>query len=248
MEYKQAETIHGSYSNIPIIDAIITARGGSKGIPKKNIRLLQGKPLIVYTIEAALNCSSIRRCFVSTEDEEIKHISKLWGAEVIDRPAELATDLTLSNDVIKHALLYLKETSSLPEYFVLLQPTSPLRTSMHIKECIEMFFKSDAKSAISVTDVEHHPYKSFLIKNGKLVPLFNKNLTEVPRQLLPKVFKPNGAIYLLGTKTFLDYQRFFVEPVMPYWMSPEDSIDIDTELDFLNASLILENRKQKDRN
>jgi len=122
------------------VTAIITARGGSKGIPGKNIIEVNGKPLIAYTIEAALNCSMIGECYVTTDDNEIKRVGLRYGAEIIDRPSAFATDDASSQDAVSHALDQLSTRGKTPEYFALLQPTSPLRTSTHITQCIELFF------------------------------------------------------------------------------------------------------------
>lgn len=218
------------------IYAIITARGGSKGIPRKNIRMLSGKPLIAHTILAALRCDKIERCIVSTEDEEIKQISVTWGAEVIDRPVELAGDTILSRDVVKAVLDTLAFQKTLPDYFVLLQPTSPLRTTKHITECIELLLHSkQGKCAVSVTEAEHHPYKSCFIVDGQLQPAYDYSSLEVPRQLLPGAYRPNGAIYLMKSADFLEKCTFFMPPCIPYIMSAQDSVDIDSEIDFLLA-------------
>lgn len=224
------------------IAAIITARGGSKGVPRKNLRMLAGKPLIAHSILAALHCNLISKCVVSTEDQEIAEVSREWGAEIIERPSELAGDMSSSIDVVLHALDTLKKESCLPDYFVLLQPTSPIRNEVHLNACIEKFFTSNMKSALSVTEVEHHPYKSFYMENECLVPLFDNESLHKPRQLLPKVYRSNGAIYMMESTQFMESRTFFVEPAMPFIMSSEDSIDIDTELDFIIAESIINSR------
>lgn len=197
---------------------------------------MAGKPLIAYSIEAALQCSYISRCIVSTEDGAIKQVSLQYGAEVFDRPVQLAADDSLSQDVVKDVLSRL---GKLPEYFVLLQPTSPLRTAAHLEQCIEQFSEK-YKSAISVTECEHHPYKSFLLENGLLTPLVNKNFLDQPRQALPGAVRQNGAIYLENTREFLAQGSFFIEPSMPYLMDKESGIDIDTPGDFLTAEACLQ--------
>lgn len=228
----------------PEVIAIIPARGGSKGLSRKNLRLLAGKPLIAHSILAALECSQISRCIVSTEDPEIRHVSMEYGAEVVDRPAELATDLALSADVVRHVLEALSETSHQPEYFVLLQPTSPLRTSHHIQQCLQAFLASSAACTVSVTEAEHHPYKDFILDNGFLQPLFGMEYLSQPRQRLPAVYRPNGAIYAMKSQTFLERNSFFVEFALPYIMGSEGSIDIDSDFDLLIAELMLESRQQ----
>ncbi len=222
------------------IVAIITARGGSKGLPGKNIKDLAGKPLIAYSIEAGLNCPLIDATIVTTDDEEIAAVSKDCGAEIIERPAELATDTASSYDAAAHALETLADQGREFETFALLQPTSPLRTARHLEECLSTFLASDAKSAISVCETAHHPYKDFTVEDGALKPLFSEDQLDKPRQSLPPVYRQNGAIYVMGRDDFLnETDNFYLAPVMPYIMSQEDSIDIDTELDMKIAESIL---------
>jgi len=226
--------------------AIIPARGGSKGLPQKNILPLAGKPLIVHTIEAATTCPLIERCLVTTEDAEIKKISQAAGAEVIDRPAELALDNTPTEPVIKHALEYLVKADYNPQYFALLQATSPLRTGHHLECCLQAFWKSGAASAVSVTEFELHPYKGFKYINDELVPLFGREFLTMPRQQLPTAVCHNGAIYLGQTEKFLNEQSFFIEPVFPFLMDKTVSIDIDTAEDLLMAELLLKFVKKRE--
>ena len=219
--------------------AIVTARGGSKGLPRKNLRLLGGKPLIAHSILAALACKRVGRCVVTTEDPEIKKAGLKWGAEVIDRPAALATDGALSRDVVRHALATLDGRGELPEVFVLLQPTSPLRTAAHLEACLSAFLASSAACAVSVTEEPHSPYKDFVIEGGLLKPLFGADGLEKPRQALPSVYRPNGAIYAMRSRLFLERMAFYVEPAIPFFMKPEESVDIDTELDLTLAEATL---------
>jgi CMP-N-acetylneuraminic acid synthetase len=221
------------------IVGIIPARGGSKGLPRKNITILNGKPLISYSIEAGKKCRFIEEVYVTTEDTEIKTISSEYGAKIINRPNELSTDTALTRDVVLHSLKFLKSKNIVPEYFVLLQPTSPLRTYSHLNECLKEFFASKTVCGISVTKVEHHPYKSFYKESGKLVPLFGVDFLDKPRQLLPSIYRQNGAIYTLRTESFLKHKSFFIDPVFPYFMKKEDSIDIDTYLDLQICEYIL---------
>lgn len=225
--------------------SIIPARGGSKGLPGKNVRNLAGKPLIAHTISASLGCDRISRSFVSTDDPEIKKVSIEWGAEVIDRPAEFATDLSRTHDALRHALLEFEKDGGLPEYFVLLQPTSPLRTSKDIQSCLDNLIGSGAKSAISVYKVDHNPYKDYIVKDDLLEPLFDEQSLEMRRQALPDVYRPNGAMYVMKSREFLDKGVFFSRPCMPFVMDLEISIDIDSLLDFSQAELILQSRNEK---
>lgn len=222
------------------VAAIITARGGSKGIPRKNVRLVCGKPLIAYSIEAALNCSIIDDCYVTTDDDEIKEVSRQWGAQVIDRPAELATDTALSSDVVVHVLDCLNEQNRFPEHFVLLQPTSPLRTAQHLEKCLSGYLHSGMKSAVSITEAEHHPWKMLISGVHGLQPLKDYQSLESPRQLLPKAYRINGAIYCMSSALFLEKRSFYIEPAYTYPMSQLESIDIDSEMDLIILEMILQ--------
>lgn len=222
------------------ITAIITARGGSKGVPRKNIRMVNGIPLIAYSINAALNCSRIDDCYVSTEDVEIRDVSLSSGAEVIDRPAELAGDTAQSSDAVAHALHVLKDQGRFPEYFVLLQPTSPLRTAKHLDECLNGFMLSGLKSAVSITEAEHHPWKMIVAGEQGLQPVKDLQSLECPRQLLPKAYRINGAIYCVESELFLEKRSFYIEPAFKYFMSQIDSLDIDSEIDLKILQMILQ--------
>lgn len=226
----------------PEVIAIIPARGGSKGLPRKNVLPLAGKPLIAHSILAARECSRISRCIVSTEDPEIRQVSLKYGAEVIDRPAELATDMALSADVVRHVLETLAGAGHQPDYFVLLQPTSPLRNGTHIEECLKRYLDSSVACTVSVTEAEHHPYKDFTLEQGHLHPLFGAEYLSQPRQRLPAVYRQNGAIYAMRCRTFLEHHSFFVEPALPYIMANKDSIDIDSGFDLQVAGLLLSSR------
>ena len=219
--------------------AIIPARGGSKGIPRKNIRLLAGKPMIAYTIEAASKSKYIDRVIVSTEDEEIIEISKLHGAEVTKRPDELAKDDTPTIAVIFHVLEILKVKDYNPDIVALLQPTSPLRNAEDIDNAIKLFLDSDCESVVSVCEVEHPPYWSFKIEEGYLKSLFDKRYLRMRRQDLERVYIPNGAIYISIPRTLYKYKGFYCNYIIPYIMPIERSVDIDNEMDFLLAELLV---------
>jgi CMP-N,N'-diacetyllegionaminic acid synthase len=226
------------------IFGIIPARGGSRRLPRKNLLPLAGIPLIGHTILAAKACPGITDCIVSTEDAEIKRVSLAYGARVMDRPPHLATDDAQTNEVVAHVLEELRAQGEFPDYVVLLQPTSPLRRAAHLRDCLEAFFASQAACAISVSKEEHHPYKDFLIREGLLEPLFAGQNPEMVRQTLPEVYRQNGAIYLLPSELFLASRMFYNPPALAYIMDPEDSIDIDTEVDLLLAELIMARRQK----
>jgi CMP-N-acetylneuraminic acid synthetase len=222
--------------------AIITARGGSKGLPRKNLLPLKGKPLICHTIDAALHCPSVRGVFVSTEDEEIAQASVRAGARVIPRPRDLAADNSTSRDVILHALDWLEAEKEPADTFALLQPTSPLRTAKHLDECIGAFFSDSYGCAISVCEAEHHPARFLTIDaKGCLAAFGAESDLNKPRQQLSPAYRQNGAIYLMRSDDFRTKATgFFLAPAMPFVMSQRDSVDIDTALDFRIAEMLLE--------
>jgi len=219
--------------------AIIPARGGSKTIPRKNIKLLNGKPLIYYTIKESIKSKYLGRIIVSTEDKEISEISKKCGAEVIERPEELAKDETPTIDVIFHVLQVVKAENFEPGAVVLLQPTSPLRNVQDIDNAIELFLKNDCESVVSVCEVEHSLYWSFEIENRYLKPIFGGKYLNMRRQDLPKVYTPNGAIYVSTPEILRKYKSFYCSKTIPYIMPPERSVDIDNEIDFMLAELLM---------
>ena len=225
--------------------AIIPARGGSKRLPGKNLLPLAGKPLIWHTIEAAQGCRFVRDVYVSTEDERIAESASTAGAKIIERPKELASDSASSRDVALHALEALERKGHGTEHFALLQATSPLRNSAHLTDCVAAFHGARHGCAISVCEAEHNPSKMLVLDaQGMLMPFARVDELEKPQQSLTKVFRQNGAIYLMGTRDFRERaQGFFLAPAMPFVMNPEDSVDIDTALDLELAKLLMEPRR-----
>ena len=221
------------------IISIIPARGGSKGIPRKNIKLLNGKPLISYSIDASNSCSLIDDTYVSTEDGEISEISKGNNAEVIERPDELAGDDSSSIDVILHVLDYLENRGKLPDLFVLLQPTSPLRTSEDIEASINSFLESDCDSLVSVCELDHRSLLNFSLEDGFLVQNNNEALFNSRRQDIPTHYSLNGAIYITTPEFIRKNRSFYSDKTIPHVMSKEKSIDIDTSFDFKLAEFLL---------
>jgi len=225
--------------------ALILARGGSKGIPKKNIKQLCGKPLIAYTIEAAFNSECINRVVVSTDDDEIAEIAKKWGADVpFKRPEKLATDTATSNDAIVHALNWLlKNENYTPELFLNLQATSPFRDKKDIDKAIKKFIDSDADSLISVTETDKSPYWMRTIdENGYLNPIMETDKKYNRRQDLPSVYVLNGAIYMMESIRFLKNRKFNIGNVLPYIMDKISSVDIDNMLDWKFAEFLMEEK------
>jgi len=228
---------------------LILARGGSKSIPGKNIKKLKGKPLIAYTIEAAKKSDYVDRIIVSTDDKKIADVAQEYGAEVpFLRPDELATDEVSSNEAIVHALDFLKkEQGYTPDYIINLQPTSPLRNSLHIDKAFNKFLKNknDYDSLVSVCEAFENPFWMQKIENDKLKPLMDDFSTYSRRQELPEVYQLNGAIYLSSYKSFIEYGSFYTDNILPFIMSKDKSIDIDNELDWNLAEILLEDNKDE---
>ncbi|OGT06707.1 MAG: hypothetical protein A2103_01070 [Gammaproteobacteria bacterium GWF2_41_13] len=231
------------------IVGLITARGGSKSIPQKNIKMLAGKPLIAWTIEVALQCKELSRVIVSTDDEKIAEIAQQWGADVpFIRPAELSQDDSSHISVVLHAIHWLEENERLcPEYMMLLQPTSPLRIAEDIEKAIQLANDGhDAAAVISVCEVAKHPYKTHKItERGTLEYFIPSNIEYKYRQALPKVYEENGAIYLNKRLSLLQDQTFLPAGAIAYVMPETRSLDLDTPWDFYIAGLVLKNYEQK---
>ncbi len=229
------------YNNKRIL-AVIPARGGSKGIPHKNIINLCGKPLICYTIEAGLSSKYIDYLMVSTDDEKIANISKKYGAQVpFMRPAVLASDTSKTLDAILHAVKTLKDQGNIFDTLVLLQPTQPLRTTEDIDKSIKIFFENGEKSLVSITEVDDNPILIRTIESGRLTPLLNVSST-CRRQDMPRYYKVNGCIYINKVDE-LDNTTSFNDNIVPYVMDKNHSVDIDEISDLFMAEYYLMNLK-----
>ena len=221
--------------------AIILARGGSKRLPRKNLLDLCGKPLIAYSIEAALKSKYISKVIVSSDDEEILNIAKEYKADFIKRPDELASDTATTFDALKHTL----ENVEKYDYVVLLQPTSPLRTEKHIDEAIELLEEKSADAIISVCEMEHSPlWSNILDENLDMSNFLRDEVLNKRSQDLPKYYRLNGAIYICKTEELLENKGFFIkENIFAFKMNKENSIDIDEEIDFIIAREIKQSIK-----
>lgn len=212
--------------------AIIPARGGSKRLPGKNIKLLNGKPLIAYTIESALMCSSIEQVIVSTDDPEILSISKQFGADSPNlRPDYLSHDNSSSNDVIKYTINVVNEVYGKNyENCVLLQPTSPFRSCENIDDAVSLFRQNNALAVISICK-ENHPIKwhKYLNNSGILESInFEEKLT----------YYPNGSIYVLS-KEVINNNNYYTDKTFGYLMDKYHSVDIDTQDDWDYAEYLM---------
>jgi N-acylneuraminate cytidylyltransferase/CMP-N,N'-diacetyllegionaminic acid synthase len=218
--------------------ALIPARGGSKGIPRKNIKLFAGKPLIVWTIEAALRSSLLSAVVVSTDDPEIAEVARQAGAQVpFMRPSELALDQTPGLDPVLHAL------DQLPQYdsVLLLQPTSPLRTTEDIDACLRLAVQQHARSVVSVSEADTHPYWTYRLTKDQALSRFVEAEPEpiARRQDLPKAFALNGALYFADANWLRSSGRLVGTETLAYVMAKERSVDLDTPLDWKLAELLL---------
>jgi CMP-N,N'-diacetyllegionaminic acid synthase len=223
--------------------AIIPARGGSKGVPGKNIKLLSGKPLIAHAIECANNSKKVTRIIVSTDSDEICTISKSFGAEVIKRPLEFATDLSNVITAVKHVYQTINQEFDI---IILLQPTAPLRTSNDLDTIIQML-EDDTKldGVISVVPMDDvHPARMYNIENNRLQP-FQDNGETLRRQDLKPVYYRNGCFYAVKTKAFFQENSFMVKHKAAYIMNQNWLANIDTERDFKLATLLYEDWKNE---
>ena len=216
--------------------ALIPARGGSKGIPRKNIKLIAGKPLIVWTIEAALRSSLLSAVVVSTDDLEIAEIARRAGAQVpFMRPPELAQDQTPGLDPVLHAL------DQLPQYdsVLLLQPTSPMRTTQDIDGCLNLVSEKKYPSVVSVTEADTHPYWAYRLNADETMVRFVDAAPIARRQDLPSAFALNGAMYFARADWLRSSGNLVGAGTVAYVMSKENSVDLDTPLDWKFAELLL---------
>lgn len=215
--------------------AVIPARGGSKGVPRKNVRMLGGKPLIAWTIDAARQSRTIDRIIVSTDDPEIAETALAWGAEVpFMRPAVLAQDDAPGDAPFRHA------AREIPGFdiAVLLQPTSPLRSAADIDGCVAVAVKTERPVA-SVTESGKHPAWMFTLDGSTMSPVLPHLAQTTHRQALPPVYALNGAVYVMKTTSLAAGQALVSPDTSAYVMPPERAIDIDVEIDFSIASIYL---------
>lgn len=210
--------------------ALITARAGSKGLPRKNILLAGGKPLLAWTVDAAISAECVERVVLSSDDHEIMDAARSAGCDVpFCRPAHLASDVATSIDVVLHAL------DQLPgyDYVILLQPTSPLRTAADIDAAFELMLQSGAPSCVSVCEADQSPYWMYRVEVGnKLQRLLSEVDGITRRQDLPPVYVLNGAIYIAQIDWLRENKSFVGGGAVAYLMPKERSLDIDTVQDF----------------
>lgn len=223
--------------------AVIPARSGSKGIKGKNMKLLCGKPLLAYSVEVALSCPYIDYVLVSTDSEEIAKCGRQYGARVpFLRPLQLATDDAKTIDVLLHGVHALQELGEVFEYLMLLQPTQPIRISDQLSEAIEHVIDSNLPSLVSVCPVEQHPIlMRTLGEEGELIPILDCGST-CRRQDFPPVYRVNGSIYINRIDENFNSSLSLNDNAYPYIMKSEESIDIDTIEDFLQAEQYMKDK------
>ncbi|QWD00743.1 acylneuraminate cytidylyltransferase family protein [Polynucleobacter paneuropaeus] len=227
-------------NNVPVI-CLIPARGGSKGVPRKNMRKIAGKALIDFSIFAAQHSKYIDNVYVSSDDGEILSHAKTIGTIGIVRPEEFAADASSAVEVVSHFISVLPRPLLMEDpYIIYLQPTSPLRTAVHIDDAFKRMEANPGKPLVSVAAMEKSPFKSFILSvDGCLQSLFDEKLSNARRQDLPAVFIPNGAIYIFRVSEFKSRGGFPSNGSIPFIMSQKDSLDIDTDDDIHCAEIIL---------
>ncbi len=234
--------------------ALILARGGSKGIPGKNIKELAGKPLIAWTIEEAKRSKHISRIIVSTDSEEIASIAREWGAETpFMRPAELADDHSPDIDAFEHALVWLKENEEcVPDLIAHLRVNSPLRTAEDIDRGIELMLENmDADSVRAVTKAPLHPLKTYRLEGNELKPFVPQEFHGInepynlPWQSLPRAYTTGGYLTILKSSTILEKRSMSGERFLGYEVDPGNVVDIDTPEQFELARMRMEERLRK---
>jgi CMP-N,N'-diacetyllegionaminic acid synthase len=228
--------------------AVITARGGSKGLPGKNTAVVGGKPLIAWTIDAALGSKKLARAIVSTDAVEIAAVARQWGAEVpFIRPAELALDDTPHVPVLLHGVDWMREHAAFEtDYVMLLQPTSPLRTSTDIDAAIQIAEEKGADSVVAMTQPHGHPFWcKTLAPDGRLRPLVTSHHGSLRRQDLPVALLPTGAIYMVNVEFLRKTGEYYGENSYAYVMPPERALDIDTAWDLELARLVMEDKVRR---
>ncbi len=228
--------------------AVIPARGGSKGLPRKNIRNLANKPLIAHAIEEAKKCKLIDRLIVSTDDEEIAEVAKRYGAEVpFLRPKELATDEISIIPVLKHTIEFFESNGYAIENIVSIQPNNPLITTEEIGKIIEKLLNTNCDSVVSIVKMHEHPYRAMKLEGDKLKPLFPEHEKYLQRQDLPEFYRFSGAIYARKAELIKNWNgKDFAlgDDVRGVVVDEKKAIDIHTEIDLKLAELLIKDENR----
>jgi len=224
--------------DVKTILAVIPARGGSKGLPGKNILPLAGKPLIVWSIEAAKESKYIDTCIVSTDDDRIATVAEKYGCDVpFLRPEELATDESNSSDAILHALEKLEDRYDI---VIILQPTSPLRTTEDIDNALELMIGKHAPIVVSICKSNKPIYWHYTLENNRTIkPVYPSKKIVSNRQEFPATYIPNGALYIAKVDYFKKTKTFYTDKTLGYIMPNERSVDIDSHIDFVLVKALI---------
>lgn len=229
---------------LPRLLAIVPARGGSKGIPGKNIKPLAGRPLIGWTLDSARQSGVIDRLLVSTDSPEIAAVAAALGAPVPWlRPAELARDESPSIGFVLHALDRLAAEGYAPEAVILLQPTSPFRSAGSIRQAVELYAKEGAESLVSVSAVAKHPWICAFIKDGRLQPVLPGAPKFTRRQEMPPAYAPDGSIYITSPARLRSAKEFVSPDSVAFVSPPRESPDLDTPQDWAVAEALAARRE-----
>lgn len=221
---------------------VIPARAGSKRLPGKNIKILAGKPLIQWTMEAAKNSKLLANVIVTTDDDAIIALAKDVGVDApFVRPKYLAEDQSSSIDVVKHAISFMEKQGQVFDYVMLLQPTSPLRTSAHIDEAINLLYDKSSDGIISVCPTEHSPlWSNTLGEDGKMDSFIPSKIKNARSQDLPAYYRLNGAIYIASIEKLRAENTMFIKDnIYAYRMTAASSVDIDESIDFTLAEAVM---------
>jgi len=231
---------------------IIPARGGSKGIARKNIRALAGNPLIAYAIDNAIESTRLTSFVTSTDDDEIAEIARSHGSPVIMRPSHLAADDTPMTPVLESVIEAVEQdaagvegwpTTARVDAIVLLQPTAPLRTSADVDAVVDLLLTTDADTVVSVYQVDdHHPSRMYTLRDDRLVPFVDNEPKNMLRQSLPAVYHRNGAVYACRRSMIVEKQQLVGNDLIPYIMPADRSANVDSEVDLEYLEFIMQNR------
>jgi CMP-N,N'-diacetyllegionaminic acid synthase len=223
----------------PRLCALIPARGGSKGLARKNLRVFRGTPLVAHAVETARRVTGLDRIVVSTDDVEIAEVARRAGADVpFLRPSELATDETPTLPVVQHAVRWLEAHGAHIDAVVLLQATSPLRTAQQVEAAIGKFVETGADSVTTVCAVEDSPYWMQRLDGDRLRPLMPEGQRHGRRQDLPPVYRLTGAVYVTRRNVVMEQGRLLGEDTRAIVVGRRESVDVDDELDLRLAELI----------
>lgn len=244
MAERAAESAHGAVVAVRAL-GVIPARGGSKGVPGKNLAALLGQPLIAWTIQSARQAKSLDRLIVSTDDPEIAAVARTHGAEIpFLRPVELAADDTPDLPVLQHALCALRNLDGYaPDALVHLRPTQPLRTAEEIDQAVTLWARSGADSVKSVVPVRQHPFKMYRVRGARLRPYLateerRRRGPDVPRQSLEPVYLSAGLVDVIARQT-IEAGSTEGRTVVPYFVDPERAVDLDTPMDFVATEALM---------